>query len=551
MTALIFFYFAFLLSTILVPVNIYLGRRVGIVDKPDPRKIHLVSIPRTGGVAIALSVFLPLLVAHIQSDFVLGYVCGTLCIVIFGLIDDFKNLRYYYKFLGQIIASLIFVLLSGRTLQSMGEILPGITIWTGPLAIPLTVFFLVAVTNIINLSDGLDGLAGGLSLLSLLCCGVLAALQGNFVQVVMTTSILGALIGFLRHNVHPASVFMGDTGSQFLGLSLGIILLSVTQHEFFYSPVLPLFILGTPILDTALVMYERLNQGLSPFHPDKRHLHHKLLQFGLSHEQAVTIIYIFHFLLILVGWSMRFTPDYIVLSTYLSLFGLVFAVRLSSVETQQFVKERIRSLVGVLIYLKSKSVVPWSRYHVSKFCWQTFFLLFAVFYLVLPFYTFKVHPWVGWGCPVLGLMILLLLLRSQTFPAGIVRIFFYSITLYLLIIKESSPIYIHLLNHKLELSLVLFFLITIFYFFCLLLTPENKPLNSINYLLIALAVFVAFIPIQENNEQLSLMQHVFSTSIFFGLYINLIFSRIQRNISYVLILLAFSLTVIFTQFLLG
>lgn len=549
MSAIIFFYFSFLLSTFLVPVNIYLGRKAGIVDKPDPRKIHSSIIPRTGGVAIALSVFLPLLVRHFESSLVWGYIAGSLCIIIFGLLDDFKDLSYQFKFLGQILASLAFVLVSSLSVECLGELWPGLHLGSGPLAIPLTMFFLLAVTNIINLSDGMDGLAGGLTLLSLLCCGALAGMQGDFIELIMTVSILGALIGFLRYNIHPARVFLGDTGSQFLGFSLGVLLLSVTQGNSIYSPVLPLFILGTPILDTALVMYERLSLGLSPFRPDKRHLHHKLLQFGFSHEHAVIWIYVFHFLLILAGWNMRFGPDYVVFYLYLGLFVSVLGVRMSSLERQKWFKDLLRPFFQALLQLKTRTSLPWSRYYISKFCWSSFFLLFAASYFTTPLYSFQVQPLIGWGSLLLVPVLLLLVRLSPEFPVHTIRIVLYLTTLYLVVLRGSSSLGLHLFGYGLELETLLFALITAFYFLCLLLTPEESPLNAINYLAIALAVFVAQLPLKD--QELGLLQHVVSTSIFFGLYINLIFSRIQRNTGFVMTVQSFALLAVFVRFLLG
>jgi UDP-GlcNAc:undecaprenyl-phosphate GlcNAc-1-phosphate transferase len=342
---------------------------------------------------------------------------------------------------------------------------------------------------------------------------------------------------------------MGDAGSQFLGFSLGVILLSVTQNDSIYSPVLPLFILGTPILDTLLVMYERISQGLSPFLPDKRHLHHKLLQFGFTHEQSVVVIYVFHFLLILVGWSMRFGPDYIVLFIYLCLLGAFLAIKVASDEKRKWVKDCIGVAAGALLRIKAKFRFNWSRDHVSKFCGRSFFILFAAYYLILPFYAFQVHPWIGWGSMLLAAGVAILVYLSSSFPSNTMRIILYFITLYLVIIKGSSPVNIHLFSHEIELSTLLFVLITIFYFMYLLFNSEKTPLNSINYLFIALAVFVALIPAYD--ERAHLFQHVISTSIFYGLYINLIFLRIQRNIPFVLILTGFSLIVVFVKFQAG
>lgn len=258
MNFLVSFYIAFLLSTLLVPVGIRLGRRWGIVDKPDSRKVHTGLIPRTGGMAIALATLAALLVPMVMSRELAGYLGGGLIILLFGMWDDMRELGYRIKFFGQILAILAFTLVSGIQITCLGELLPGMIVNLGPASIVLTIIFMLAVINIINLSDGLDGLAGGLSLLILLACAFLGYVQEAYLPIAITLAVCGGLVGFMRYNVHPAEVFMGDTGSQFLGYTIGACLIMLTQGDSIYTPILPMFLLGTPILDTAMVIYERV-----------------------------------------------------------------------------------------------------------------------------------------------------------------------------------------------------------------------------------------------------------------------------------------------------
>jgi len=173
------------------------------------------------------------------------------------------------------------------------------------------------VTNAINLADGLDGLAGGITLLSLLTIAVLAYPTGDTAFLIVTISVIGCLVGFLRYNTYPARIFMGDAGSQFLGFSTGVLVVILTQSiNTALSPALPLLILGLPILDTATVMWERWREGRSPFLPDKRHLHHKLLAVGFHHYEAVFLIYSTQTVAVAAAYLFRFEADWLLITAY-------------------------------------------------------------------------------------------------------------------------------------------------------------------------------------------------------------------------------------------
>jgi len=192
------------------------------------------------------------------------------------------------------------------------------------IAVPFTIFALVGITNAINLSDGLDGLAGGTTLLSLSVIALLAFEANGTNVVIVCMAVAGSIFGFLRHNTYPARLFMGDTGSQFLGFSAGVLVILLTQNiNTAMSPVLPLIILGLPILDTVAVMSQRIYEKRSPFSPDKNHIHHKLLSIGFDHYEAVMMIYVVQSILVIGAYVLRYESDSLLLLSYTTFSLLV------------------------------------------------------------------------------------------------------------------------------------------------------------------------------------------------------------------------------------
>jgi UDP-GlcNAc:undecaprenyl-phosphate GlcNAc-1-phosphate transferase len=199
-------------------------------------------------------------------------------------------------------------------------------LWAQFLAVPFTVFALVGVTNAVNLSDGLDGLAAGTVLMAMAAMGLLAYEGGDMTAVVLALVLSGVLFGFLRFNTHPARVFMGDTGSQLLGYSAGVLAVMVTQTS---SPAIsvavPLLLLALPLVDTVAVMVRRLLSGQSPFRADRSHVHHRLLALGLDHYEVVFVIYLGQGALVVLSLFLRYFPDVVVLGTFLALAGAAVA----------------------------------------------------------------------------------------------------------------------------------------------------------------------------------------------------------------------------------
>lgn len=314
---------AMFLTIILVPICRHLAFRLNIIDLPDERRVHTVPTPRMGGIAMALGALAPVLLWSRLSDFTASVMIGAWILVLFGMIDDRRGLDYRIKFAGQLAAAVFVVWFGGVKIVSLGMLLPDGYILPDFVAVPLTILAIVGVTNAVNLADGLDGLAGGITLLIFMCLGYLAWKAQDTAVTVLAVSVAGAIIGFLRFNTYPAEVFMGDAGSQYLGFMAVTLSLSLTQTNIPLSPLVPLLLLGFPILDTMTVMMQRVSEGRSPFHPDKNHFHHKLMRLGLYHSEAVLVIYALQSLLVGSAVWLRFYSDWLLLTLYLCFSGLV------------------------------------------------------------------------------------------------------------------------------------------------------------------------------------------------------------------------------------
>lgn len=309
--------FSVFITIVLIPIFSRLAIRFGAVDLPEPRKIHTRPVPRIGGAAIALGVYIPVLFWATADNFVNAYLAGGGILIAFGLVDDLKGLNYKWKFLGQLLAALVIVFYGGIRITSLGSLLPEDVQLAEWFAVALTLVVIVGVTNAINLADGLDGLAGGISLLGFCSIAYFAYLVDADAVFLLSLALAGAIFGFLRFNTYPASVFMGDTGSQLLGFSAIAFAVKITQEHTSLSPVLPLIILGFPILDTLTVMVERLRHGRSPFSPDKNHFHHRLISLGFYHAEAVFIIYLIQSVLIIFAIRFRYHYAWLFLAGYL------------------------------------------------------------------------------------------------------------------------------------------------------------------------------------------------------------------------------------------
>ena len=287
---------AALVALISTPVVRSLAFRVGAVDVPkDNRRMHNHPIPRMGGLAIFFGFILSVLIFIPLTPELRGMLLGSVVIVILGILDDIFALPALPKFFVQIGAALIAVLEGNRIdFLSNPNIFSQDLFWElGLLAVPITALWIVGITNAVNLIDGLDGLACGVSTISSMTLLVIALVMEEPDVAILMAALSGACIGFLPYNLNPARIFMGDTGSTFLGFILAVV--SIQGLFKFYTIIsfaVPFLMLGLPIFDTCFAILRRVSHGQSPMKPDRGHIHHRLIDMGFSQKQAVAVLYI-------------------------------------------------------------------------------------------------------------------------------------------------------------------------------------------------------------------------------------------------------------------
>ena len=291
-------------ALLITPGVIFLAAKTGAMDAPDARKVHKKPIPRIGGLGIyaAFMVAMLTLLSFVQvTDEVMtelvGLMVGGSLIVLVGIIDDYKNLPAKVKLLGQIIAAAVLVIAFDVRIDFVTDPF-GDYIYTEWFAIPATIFWIVGLTNTVNLIDGLDGLAAGVSTIAAITIFLVALQQNILLVAVLTAALAGAAFGFLYYNFNPARIFMGDSGSMFLGFMLaGISVIGAVKCAATIALIVPILALGLPILDTTFAIVRRYRGGVPIFKPDKGHLHHRLLDLGFSQRQAVLLMYVISALL--------------------------------------------------------------------------------------------------------------------------------------------------------------------------------------------------------------------------------------------------------------
>lgn len=286
------FIIAIVVAYILTPRVISLANKTGAMDAPDERKVHSKPIPRIGGLAIYFAFIVAALFTVDLTKEVVGLLTGATVILVVGIIDDFKSLPAKVKLMGQIIAAVVLVLFDVR-IDCITNPFGDMFFLSEYLAIPITIFWIVGLTNTVNLIDGLDGLAAGVSTIAAITILLVALQQGFLLVAVLTAALAGAAMGFLQYNFNPAKIFMGDTGSMFLGYMLaGISVLGAVKSAATIALIVPILALGLPILDTTFAIIRRYLNGTPIFKPDRGHLHHRLLDMGFTQKQAVLLMYV-------------------------------------------------------------------------------------------------------------------------------------------------------------------------------------------------------------------------------------------------------------------
>lgn len=287
---------ALLISFLMTPVVKTFAYKVGAVDVPkDDRRMHKVPIPRLGGLAIFIGFMVSILIFIPITPEMRSILLGAVIIVVLGVVDDIMALPAMLKFVVQIVAALVPTLGGVRILAfSNPNIFSGNLYWVlGNLSVPITVLWIVAITNSVNLIDGLDGLANGVSAISATTMLVIALLASEAQVAIVMAALVGACVGFMPYNLNPAKMFMGDTGATFLGYILATMSIQgLFKYYAVISFVVPFLILGLPIFDTSFAFIRRIAHGQSPMHADRGHIHHRLIDMGLSQKQAVATLYV-------------------------------------------------------------------------------------------------------------------------------------------------------------------------------------------------------------------------------------------------------------------
>lgn len=304
---------AMVLSLMIIPVISKLSGRLGLVDKPNHRKVHLKPVPVIGGVSIVISSMIALLLSKTAFSLLTTYpviVSGSFILFLIGVWDDRKNVSPFFRLILQLCCAAALAVNGVRLTSLYG--LFGITELNIYWQYILTVFIIAGVTNAFNLMDGIDGLAGGLAFINLGILAYLSFVLQLYPVFILLVALAGALIGFLRNNIHPARIFMGDGGSLMLGFlmsSTGILLIERANQTHGISistvVVLVMAILVIPVFDSLRVYTLRIKRGDSPFKADKTHLHHLFLILGLNHRKAAFFIYGLEVLLMVLGILMH------------------------------------------------------------------------------------------------------------------------------------------------------------------------------------------------------------------------------------------------------
>ena len=281
------------ISMVATPWAKKISFKLGAIDYPKDRGIHKKPMPRMGGIAIVLGFMVTVLiligfVEEIEMRQFGGLIAGSLIIAVLGMVDDVKNLRASFKLAVQIIAALV-VVFSGVRIHI---VLWPVTAYLQTFSIPITMIWIIGVTNAVNLIDGMDGLAAGVSSIAALSLMVLCIMTGSEAAVVLTAALAGACLGFLPRNFNPAEIFMGDTGATFLGFVLAVTsIMGVFKGYAILAVVLAILCLGLPIFDTLFAMGRRIANHRPIMQADRGHLHHRLIDKGYSQRQAVIILY--------------------------------------------------------------------------------------------------------------------------------------------------------------------------------------------------------------------------------------------------------------------
>ncbi|KRM69469.1 glycosyltransferase family 4 protein [Apilactobacillus ozensis] len=326
-----------IISAVITPFIRKLAFRWGAVDDPNKRRVNKIPMPTLGGLAIFIAYTIAtmfLLRNQMPTQSLYGIFAGELIIILTGVIDDIYVLKPRQKVLGISLAALAVYFLGNVQMNTIGLPFLG-NIGLGWLSLPITWIWILAITNAVNLIDGLDGLATGVAVIALTTMGITGMFflnVGNTYVSIMIFALVASCLGFLPYNFFPARIYLGDTGSLFIGFMISVFSLNGLKNATFITVIIPVIILGVPITDTVYAILRRMLNKQPISHADKHHLHHRLMQIGLTHRQTVLVIYgialIFSFISLLYPISNLWGTILLTVATLLGLELFVEAIGL-------------------------------------------------------------------------------------------------------------------------------------------------------------------------------------------------------------------------------
>lgn len=344
-----------LLAAILTPLIKLLAFKIGAVDKPGERRINKKTMPTAGGLSIFLTFSIDVLWEFsdtLDVHRIWPMLLGATIVVITGLMDDVFELTPMQKTIGLTLAALEIYFIAGIRISTVS--IPFIGYFNlGWLSLPVTLLWILAITNAVNLIDGLDGLAAGVSIIALVTMGLVSYFflpSNGVILAILIFTLVAAIIGFFPYNFYPATIFLGDTGALFLGFMISVFSLQGLKNATFISVLTPMFILGVPITDTIYAMIRRRFNKQPISSTDKMHLHHRLLSLGFTHRGAVLTIYamamVFSFIALLMNYASNWAIVLLIISTtfglelFIELIGLVGENRQPLMKTLKFLGNR-------------------------------------------------------------------------------------------------------------------------------------------------------------------------------------------------------------------
>ncbi|HEW9976524.1 MULTISPECIES: UDP-N-acetylglucosamine--undecaprenyl-phosphate N-acetylglucosaminephosphotransferase [Shewanella] len=317
----------FCLTCIVIKLFQPVARKIGLVDLPNERKTHVGAIPLIGGVSIYCSVFLVSSIIFEQSQIFNLYLISAALILFLGVLDDKYDLSVRVRIVAQVITASILIFGAGFYLKSLGNITYFFELKLGYLGVLVTILAVIGAINAFNMVDGIDGLAGMLSLVTFTSLALLFYISGNH-WFILPLLFIGAIIGYLIFNLRwpfetVQKIFMGDAGSMLIGLTVvWLLVLGVEAEVQVFAPVTALYLIGIPLMDMAAIMYRRVKKGMSPFKPDRDHLHHIFERAGYSRKQTLVRITIVSIVLATIGIAGEWleVPEWIMFVAFLAIF---------------------------------------------------------------------------------------------------------------------------------------------------------------------------------------------------------------------------------------